>query len=441
MKETGPVQPVPDASDSQEIIDAEVVQAGAEMLVLGAAIVGDDTGQRRGGKRFALGVVTGLLGLQLLVSSGCGMQPSAEAVSPQAVITEIEIISTSEISDVQPGGQSLETSGNDIEPVTESPVVVAPTAEPTVAPTEVPTLEPTAIPTETPLPTPTPEPTAEVIDAAAELAQGLETFAASPVSGQLEMVYSVHPEIRINPDPAKNLYNYFIEVVTTSKGFAPYWQALGLYDHASIMNYLEQNNYRVPIQVGEQFWPTVRFSNDSYIINGQESDWVRGDKRLETIDLSSLGFMLTDNEKMGNSAYADEVKKLYGQGNIGYLASGFSAALRYNNDGLPFIIVKESEEMSGTPDLASLSGKIVDEEYNKLLSMHVATLVRAISTSNPLRPEANNCTVPLAINPMRRGNCVPDDENGVHNMGIEYLGANIHTLNRLGLTGLFTIQP
>ena len=283
---------------------------------------------------------------------------------------------------------------------------------------------------------------AEVIDAATELARGLEAFAASPVSGQLEMVYSVHPEIRINAEPAKNLYNYFIEVVTTSKGFAPYWQALGLWGHAGIMNYLEQNNYRVPTQVGEQFWPTIRFIDESYIINGQESDWVRGDKRLETIDLSNLGFMLTNNEKMGNSAYADEVKALYGQGNIGYLTSGFSGALRYLSDsGQAIVVIKEAESIVGGEYVAPLTGLEVDSEYSLLLAMHATSLVRALSTSTPLQPEANNCLVPGHLTPMRRGSCIPDSANGIQDGGTEYHGANMHTLNRLGLAGLFTIQP
>ncbi len=419
---------------------------------MAVAVVGADKKGRK--RRLAPAVMIALLGASLLAACA--------PVGPQTVEPG-----------VTPGQQPAEVQE----------VVIAPTEEPTETPTE----EPTETPEPTAEPTATPEPEmgmqneqgqwwdgagwqslpegegwqvsvgedgrVTAVDGSGlehtwenggwvqerTLASGLEAFANSGVTGQLAMVYSVHPEIVINEEPAKNFYNYFIEVVTTSKGFEPYWQALGLWDHASIMNYLKQNNYRVPTQVGEQFWPTVRFSNDSYIVNGQGTDWVRGDKRLETIDLSSLGFILVDNEKTGNSAYADEIKALYGQGNIGYLSIGLSGAVRYSADGSALLVVKESGASDSLVDI-SLVGEDLDGEYSEMLTMHAATFVRALTTSTPDRPQANNCMIPGWEKPLGRGACIPDTDEGVQYGGIEYHGANIHTLNRLGLVGLFDLK-
>jgi hypothetical protein len=270
------------------------------------------------------------------------------------------------------------------------------------------------------------------------LASGLEAFANSGITGQLEMVYSVHPEIVINEEPAKNFYNYFIEVVTTSKGFEPYWQALGLHDQDSIMRYLEENRYRIPTQVGEEYWPTIRFGNDSYVVNGQATDWVRSDQQLAMVDLSKIGFILTNNDDLGVAGNSQQIDQLYGQGNIGYLGIGYGAALRYDSSGFPLVIVKEVEASLDVD--VSLLGRVVDSLYLADLAMHKATLVRALSTSTPNQPEANNCMIPGLEQPVRRGACIPDTAEGVQNGGTEYHGANVHTLNRLGLTGLLSSQ-
>jgi hypothetical protein len=269
------------------------------------------------------------------------------------------------------------------------------------------------------------------------LASGLEAFANSGVTGQLEMVYSVHPEIVINEEPAKNFYNYFLEVVTTSKGFEPYWQALGLYDHDSIMSYLEENNFQIPTQVGDQYWPTIRFSSESYVINGQATDWVRGDQQLTMVDLSKIGFILTNNDNLGTDGNSQHIDQLYGQRNIGYLGIGFGAALRYDSSGTPIAIIKEVE--ASLEVNVSLLDRVVDNGYLENLAMHETTLARALSTTTPNKSEANNCMIPGLETAVGRGACIPDTAAGVQNGGVEYHGANAHTLNRLGLTGLFDI--
>jgi len=449
----------------QEVNPEPTGRAGAEVVTLEAAMAAAVVGaEKKGGKRrLAPAVMLGLLGASLLASCA--------PVGTQTVEPGVTIVSTAAATEVQ-GGVVIVTT----EEPTERPEVVEVMA--TDVPTETP--EPTAEPTATPEPEMGMQneqgqwwdgagwqslPEGEGWQVSVEedgrvtavdgsglehtwenggwvqertLASGLEAFANSGVTGQLEMVYSVHPEIVINEEPAKNFYNYFIEVVTTSKGFEPYWQALGLWDHASIMNYLEQNNYRVPTQVGEQFWPTIRFIDESYIINGQESDWVRGDQQLAMVDLSKIGFILTNNDDLGTSGSNQYIDQLYGQGNIGYLGIGFGAALRYAPNGTPIAIIKEVEASLAVN--VSLLGRVVDIDYLESLIMHETTLLRALSTTTPKKPEANNCMIPGLTTSASRGACIPDRADGVQNGRVEYHGANIHTLNRLGLVDLFDLK-
>jgi hypothetical protein len=149
---------------------------------------------------------------------------------------------------------------------------------------------------------------------------------------------------------------------------------------------------------------------------------------------------VTSNSDLGEAGNGKQIDQLYGQGNIGYLSSGFSSALRYAMDGSLLFIVKESEQMVGTSDAISLVGKdIMTSEYQDLLSMHAVTIARMLTTSHPKDAPSNNCVLPSIETTQRRGSCIPDDEDGIHNGGIEYLGANKYTLNRLGLTDLFDI--
>jgi hypothetical protein len=100
-------------------------------------------------------------------------------------------------------------------------------------------------------------------------------------------------------------------------------------------------------------------------------------------------------------------------------------------------VVKETEAASYSAVNISLLNIPVGEIYAEQLAMHATTLVRALSTSTPYRPEANNCMIPGWEKPMSRGSCIPDTAEGIQYGGTEYHGANIHTLNRLGLADLF----
>lgn len=451
----------------QEVNSEPTGRAGAELVTLEAAmaVAVGGAGKRGGKRRLAPAVMLGLLGASLLAAC------APAVVEPQAGVVTIQ------------AAQSTEVQG----------VVIVPTEEPTRQPEAVEVMA-TEVPTETPEPTAEPTATPEpemgmqneqgqwwdgagwqslpegegwqvsvgedgrvtAVDGSGlehtwenggwvqerTLASGLEAFANSGVTGQLEMVYSVHPEIRINPEPAKNLYNYFIEVVTTSKGFAPYWQALGLWDHAGIMNYLEQNNYAIPTGVGGVYFPNVRITN-GIVVTGQETDWVREEgNKLETIDLSKLGFMLIDDGVVSDSQ--TQIGELFGPNKIFYAGYGMSFSFRFFQFGdgsVPILIIKESMAESGTlsREDASLKGDPrANPEYTSQLVYQLGAVLRYMGTRYPNQAENNNCGRPGQTEVNQNGHCIPDNAEGIQDP--DFLGVNQFTVNRLGFNGLFGLE-